>query len=49
MARATLVAYMASLRELGFASHLRERHPLLSLSDHVFLCQLIDQPVVVVE
>ena len=25
----TLMAYMASLRHLGFASHLRERHPLL--------------------
>ena len=37
VARVTLMAYMASLRELGFASHLRERHPLLSLSDHAFL------------
>ena len=39
----TLMAYMASLRHLGFACHLRERHPLLSLSDHILLCQLLDQ------
>ena len=43
------MAYIASLRDLGFASDLRERHPLLSLSDHVFLCQFIDPPVNFVE
>ena len=49
VARVTLMAYMASLRHLGFASHLRARHPLLSLSHHLFLCQLLDQPVNFVE
>ena len=33
----------------GFASHLRARHPLLSLSHHLFLCQLLDQPANFVE
>ena len=49
VARVTSMAYMASLRHLGFASRLRERNPLLNLSGHAFLCQLIDQPVDFVE
>ena len=49
VARVTSMTYMANVMHLGFASHLRERNPLLGLSGHAFLCHLFDQPVDFVE